>query len=403
MRKILQRHRCIIGVLREQKCDVCCLQEFWFNDNLRNLYQEELGHLYFINTLQRTRSEDGVAILLLKEKFHVVNQHNILFREHSKFGHDRVALCVLAQLANQNQTTNNSPPDSPPSFSGQSQGQGEGQVKSSKCFSPPMAFVTSHLTYPHHTLDEYSRLEQSKVLLRKSKEFVEKSCPPNTPIIISGDFNGTLEDQVCEEMRASGYMDAFSQATGIQQNRITHCDHRKNQKGVDYIWLSHTYAGDGTGADNEAERSLGNSRNPEEQSKQNMLPYENNHLMELNTIEAYLLPRDIPCDTKMHRPRFRSPLSNTLDLDLMGEGGGENNNNNNSNNQQGVEGRKKRFMQDEMVSPGKLTLNSLDSFEDYDEHSFASELDWMSWCNLSDHRPMVVHFDIYASSLEEDK
>ena len=62
------------------------MQEFWFNDYLRDLYQEELGHLYSINSLQRTRSEDGVAILMLKEKFHIVNQHDIYFREHSNFG-----------------------------------------------------------------------------------------------------------------------------------------------------------------------------------------------------------------------------------------------------------------------------------------------------------------------------
>ena len=98
-----------------------------------------------------------------------------------------------------------------------------------KC-SPPVAFVTSHLTYPHHTLDEYSRLEQSKVMLGKSKEFVEGSCPPGTPIIIAGDFNGTLEDQVSNQMRSSGYLDAFTEAEGPERSsrRITHCSDPDN-------------------------------------------------------------------------------------------------------------------------------------------------------------------------------
>ncbi len=346
MANTIQRHKSIIQVLREQKCDVCCLQEFWFNDNLRNLYQEELGHLYFISTLQRTRSEDGVAILLLKEKFHLVKKHDIFFREHSKFGHDRVALVVLAQLARQG-------------------------VKS-KC-SPPLAFVTCHLTYPHHKLDQYSRLQQSKVLLRKSKEFIEETCPKGTPVVIGGDFNGTVEDKVSEEMRSNGFTDAFSIATGIKQSRITHCDHRKNQKGVDYIWVSHT---DKDLADLRAEEEEGPSSSSEEKKKTsqlNMMPYEKN--IRLDTAEAYLLPREVPCDTEMYRPKLSSLLPANTDLGSLGEGSG--------------------FEQDS-EKLRKLTLNSYDSYENIDDLSLVKDLDWTSWCNMSDHRPMVVQFDLHT-------
>ncbi|WZN60083.1 Endo/exonuclease/phosphatase domain-containing protein [Chloropicon roscoffensis] len=373
MNKTLRRHKCIIEVLREQRCDVCCLQEFWFNDYLRDLYQEELGHLYSISSLQRTRSEDGVAILMLKEKFHVVNQQSIYFREHSKFGHDRVALVVLAQLANMEGAEEGSQATAPSSRG--------------KC-SPPVAFVTSHLTYPHHTLDEYSRLEQSKVMLGKSKEFVEGSCPPGTPIIIAGDFNGTLEDQVSNQMRSSGYLDAFSEAEGPERSsrRITHCDHRKEQKGVDYIWVSQ---GAGAGAEGDGSGEAGGGalviqdppaganakRDPGAQSKINMLPFDGSRAMELGVAQAYLLPRDVPWDTKMHRPKFgmraESGEGPVVSTTFLGD-------------------------EDDFHS-GKLTLNSYDSYDNIEEPSVATDLDWRSWCNLSDHRPLVVEFDVFST------
>ncbi|QDZ23325.1 endo/exonuclease/phosphatase domain-containing protein [Chloropicon primus] len=380
MTKTMKRHKCIIEVLREQRCDVCCLQEFWFNDYLRDLYQEELGHLYSISSLQRTRSEDGVAILMLKEKFHVVNQHDIYFREHSKFGHDRVALVVLAQMANMEGGAGE-PGSAPrePSAAG-------------KC-SSPMAFVTSHLTYPHHTLDEYSRLEQAKVMVGKSKQFVEGSCPPGTPIVISGDFNGTLDDQVSNQMRVSGYLDAFSEATGAEQSirRITHCDHRKNQKGVDYIWMSE--ASEGRGGGGHAEPALDQvsqqnsnanaKRDPGAQSKLNMLPFDVSKGLELRAEDAYLLPRDVPCDMKMHRPKFGKKRAQGLEAD--------------DNMDVGYSS----LGEESDFDTGKWTLNSLDSYDNVEDVSFASGMDWKSWCNLSDHRPMVVHFDVYSTEKNE--
>ena len=359
-----------------RRCDVCCLQEFWFNDYLRDLYQEELGHLYSINSLQRTRSEDGVAILMLKEKFHIVNQHDIYFREHSNFGHDRVALVVLAQLANVMTKE----------VAAASVGDGGGERPSASAkgtCSPPIAIVTSHLTYPHNKLDEISRLEQSKVMVGKTREFIENSCPSGTPVIIAGDFNGISEDQVCGQMRSSGYLDAFSQATGIHHSseRITHCDHRKEQKGVDYIWVSSAEgnaAPIGAGERAKAEGSQGAAADPGKggrrdagaQSRRNMLPFDETAGIELCAMEAYLLPRDIPCNTKMHRPKFgdfRAP-------DKAAREGGE-----------------------ESLKTAKLTLNSYDSYNNVEDPSFAGDLDWRSWCNMSDHRPMVVHFDMYGS------
>lgn len=376
MRKTLRRHRCIIEVLRDQRCDVCCLQEFWFNDYLRDLYQEELGHLYSINSLQRTRSEDGVAILMLKEKFHIVNKHDIYFREHSNFGHDRVALVVLAQLANVMTKE----------VAAASVGDGGGERPSASAkgtCSPPIAIVTSHLTYPHNKLDEISRLEQSKVMVGKTREFIENSCPSGTPVIIAGDFNGISEDQVCGQMRSSGYLDAFSQATGIHHSseRITHCDHRKEQKGVDYIWVSSAEgnaAPIGAGERAKAEGSQGAAADPGKggrrdagaQSRRNMLPFDETAGIELCAMEAYLLPRDIPCNTKMHRPKFgdfRAP------------------------------GKAAREGGEESLKTAKLTLNSYDSYDNVEDPSFAGDLDWRSWCNMSDHRPMVVHFDMYGS------
>ena len=52
---------------------------------------------------------------------------------------------------------------------------------------------------------------------------------------------------------------------------------------------------------------------------------------------------------------------------------------------------------EESLKTAKLTLNSYDSYDNVEDPSFAGDLDWRSWCNMSDHRPMVVHFDMYGS------
>ena len=94
------------------------------------------------------------------------------------------------------------------------------------------------------------------------------------------------------------------------------------------------------------------------------------------------MPRNVPCDEKMHRPKFRTVVPGEDSDDPTVASG--------------------HTYDDNWIDPGQLTLNSYDSYEDLDPPSFASDLDWASWCNLSDHRPMVVHFDIYALKKESN-
>ena len=48
---------------------------------------------------------------------------------------------------------------------------------------------------------------------------------------------------------------------------------------------------------------------------------------------------------------------------------------------------------------GTATLNSMDSYEENVEPSVTAALNWDTWCSLSDHRPMVVHFDVYKKKV----
>ena len=116
------------------------------------------------------------------------------------------------------------------------------------------------------------------------------------------------------------------------------------------------------------------AKDPASRSRTNLLPFDAGTEVVLSPAEAYLLPREVPCDTKMHRPkvgRGRAPGRGD------GDGGG-------------AEGAS---------FGGTATLNSMDSYEENVEPSVTAALNWDTWCSLSDHRPMVVHFDVYKKKV----
>ena len=101
----------------------------------------------------------------------------------------------------------------------------------------PLLVCTTHLTFPHHDFDAALRLRQVERCLRALRE-ASVALPPETPVIVAGDLNGSVADAaVAMLVQRGGLEDAFAKVHGeVAAARIvTHCSHRGDQEGVDFV------------------------------------------------------------------------------------------------------------------------------------------------------------------------
>lgn len=80
----------IVPILQE-KSDLICLQEYWFEQRYRNVFEDALSDEYSFHSLKRPGGkEDGLAIFTKKNRFRIHKVTNLSFT-HSG---ERVAILM---------------------------------------------------------------------------------------------------------------------------------------------------------------------------------------------------------------------------------------------------------------------------------------------------------------------
>ncbi|EDQ86630.1 uncharacterized protein MONBRDRAFT_28021 [Monosiga brevicollis MX1] len=145
-----------------------CLQEFWFDSSMHDLYREQLGQKFHRFMLKRPgRIHDGLLMALEAPRLQVISQRRIV--------HDYAYRVTLMLHLRFRPHTN---PDT----------------------SDYIDFIlcNTHLTYPARTEDHDLRLRHTRHLLTELDAF-ERECGLRRSLVV-GDFNGNLSSASCRAM-----------------------------------------------------------------------------------------------------------------------------------------------------------------------------------------------------------
>eukprot|EP00667_Euglena_gracilis_P018421 EG_transcript_19577 len=205
----MRRHRLVLDLLQASGADVLCLQEFWFDEELGDVYQSVLGPRYDFIGMQRTGFKmDGLMVCVDRARYTVLHTHPLPFDDEG----DRVALFVSLQDC----------------------------VQGSK-----VIVGTTHLTFPHTRSDVRLAQEQTAKLLRSADDLQQHL---GAPVIVAGDFNSEPDSQVYKAFTQQQFTDTWLACHQHRQLGIhTHFNHRGQKVCVDYIFLRNPAALAGPG------------------------------------------------------------------------------------------------------------------------------------------------------------
>jgi endonuclease/exonuclease/phosphatase family metal-dependent hydrolase len=157
----MERQRQIARLATKYAPTIFCLQEFWFDDDIRALYRQELSDMYRMLSLKRPgQRQDG--LLLAYNPKHVTLQKQKLVT-HDDAG--RVSLLAHFKL---------NLPQAPVT---------------------DVVIANTHLNFPHSPADEPMRVQQALELMEAVTDFQREQKVDN--VLLLGDFNGTLDSEPC--------------------------------------------------------------------------------------------------------------------------------------------------------------------------------------------------------------
>ncbi|TYZ67008.1 hypothetical protein PybrP1_003257 [[Pythium] brassicae (nom. inval.)] len=204
----LSRAQALIRAIERERCDLVCLQEYWFDHEYQAAFRRAFYPTHYIHALKRPGDkEDGLAIFVNKHKFDV---HHV---QHIDFDHagDRVALLLhLATKWNRH---------------------------AAPLLDRSFLVVNAHLTFPHNQAYKAMRLDQIKAVLVAVRDYVTRESLQSVPILMCGDFNDS-QDAVHSFVTDEGFASVFAHING-REARITHCNHNNREVGVDFVFASH--------------------------------------------------------------------------------------------------------------------------------------------------------------------
>lgn len=177
--------------------DCMCLQEYWFNNDIAELFEKRIGDRYYIYKHKRPTRQDGVALLISKK-------HSVIHVEYIKF-HDmgmRVALLAHVVILDTGQE---------------------------------VVFVTTHLTYLANYLDQFKRMGQAKKLGHVIDSYMSSLGRKDIPLFLSGDFNGSPDGPIYNYFTDLGFVSAYKSFHGTDP-LVTHVDHNGSLMPADYIF-----------------------------------------------------------------------------------------------------------------------------------------------------------------------
>uniref|UniRef100_A0A5B7CGB7 EF-hand domain-containing protein n=1 Tax=Davidia involucrata TaxID=16924 RepID=A0A5B7CGB7_DAVIN len=212
------RNESILDRLLNLKSTIICLQEFWMgNEELVRMYEKRLGVAgYATYKLARTNNRgDGLLTAVHQNHFHVLNYREVLFNDIG----DRVAQLLHVELrvhSSQNQLAK---------------------------MEKGALVVNTHLIFPHDSSYCFLRLKQVYKILQYIESYCLDYHLQHIPIILCGDWNGSKKGNVYKFLRSQGFVSSYDTAHHYTDNGedsfewVSHCNHRGNLCGVDFIWL----------------------------------------------------------------------------------------------------------------------------------------------------------------------
>ncbi|XP_074615760.1 uncharacterized protein LOC141875164 isoform X1 [Acropora palmata] len=195
----LPRLRSVIELITSQKpsLDIVCLQEFWFHEDVIDLFDSQLDEKYRIVKLKRPGFKtDGLAILI-NRSINILAICPIYFNDMNR----RVALLVHLLLP------------------------GDEEV----------ILMTTHLTYRSNYIDQYLRMSQIKKVRHEIDSYQKKNKLEHVPVLLAGDFNGCPEDAVYHYVVESGFRSSFK-TVHSREPGVTHRLYSGEEILVDYIF-----------------------------------------------------------------------------------------------------------------------------------------------------------------------
>ncbi|KAK1382925.1 EF-Hand 1, calcium-binding site protein [Heracleum sosnowskyi] len=213
----ISRNESILDKLLEIKSSIICLQEFWVgNEELVQMYEKRLGEAgYKTYKLARTNNRgDGLLAAVHQNSFHVLNYKDCVINGIG----DRVAQLFDVELV------------VPP----------EDQIHKSGIRT---ILVNTHLIFPHEYIYCFARLKQVYKILQFIESYCKESKLSSIPIILCGDWNGSMKGNVCRFLLSQGFVSAYDIAHPSLDHTVDNCkwvshhNHRGNICAVDFVWI----------------------------------------------------------------------------------------------------------------------------------------------------------------------
>eukprot|EP00112_Aurelia_sp_Birch-Aquarium-sp1_P003449 Seg1385.7 transcript_id=Seg1385.7/GoldUCD/mRNA.D3Y31 product="putative calcium-binding protein" protein_id=Seg1385.7/GoldUCD/D3Y31 len=194
----LQRYEEIFKILDKlPSFDFMCLQEFWFDNNISELFEKRIGDRYAIYKHRRPTRHDGVALLINR-------QYKVEDVEYIKYNDIGMRVALLAHITD---------------------------TKTDQ----EAIIVTTHLTYLANYLDQFTRMTQAKKLAQAIEDYLARLDRKDVPLFLAGDFNGTPAGPIYKFFADLGFNSSYKNCHG-NEPIVTHCDHNCSVLAVDYIF-----------------------------------------------------------------------------------------------------------------------------------------------------------------------
>ncbi|XP_017231959.1 uncharacterized calcium-binding protein At1g02270 isoform X1 [Daucus carota subsp. sativus] len=212
----VSRNESILDKLLEIKSSIICLQEFWVgNEELVKMYEKRLGEAgYRTYKLARTNNRgDGLLAAVHQNSFHVLGYKECVINGIG----DRVAQLLDLELVHP-----------------------EDQIHK---LGMRMILVNTHLIFPHDYRYCFVRLKQVYKILQFIESYCKEYKLPAVPIILCGDWNGSMKGNVCRFLLSQGFVSAYDIAHPYMGHNVGNCkwvshhNHRGNICAVDFVWL----------------------------------------------------------------------------------------------------------------------------------------------------------------------
>eukprot|EP00045_Choanoeca_perplexa_P003705 m.32747 g.32747 ORF g.32747 m.32747 type:complete len:310 (+) comp12183_c0_seq1:33-962(+) len=197
----LERQRQIARLTMKYAPTVFCLQEYWFDSTVRELYQHEFRDLYRTLALKRPGHRQDGLLLAYNPKHVTMHAHsNVIHKEAGR-------VSLLAHLT----------------------------AKLPQAPAVDLIVANTHLNFPHSEADEPVRQLQTQQLMEAIADFQQQQQVDN--VMLLGDFNGRLDSQPCQFVQQQGYASGYG-LVHTQEPHVTHRNHLGEQVSVDFIFTN---------------------------------------------------------------------------------------------------------------------------------------------------------------------